>query len=96
MAVMVVVVFILLCIKPSHAPITIVLVKVHVEKLMAIVVLCESAQQVRALMMILHHHKTLSMISMMLSQCSILYASETSHVLSPVLFCESLFLILYI
>ena len=60
----------LMCIKPSHtclAPITVV--TVHVEKMMAIVPLCESAQQFRALMMILQYHKSLSMISMMLFQC---------------------------
>ena len=37
---------------------------VHVEKLMAIVLLCEGAQQFMALMMILQCHKTLNMISM--------------------------------
>ena len=56
-----------------------------------IVLLCESAQQFRALMMILQYHKTLSMISMMLSQCPILCASEISQVLSPVLFRQSLY-----
>ena len=57
-------------------------VKVHVEKVMAIVLLCESAQQFRGLMIILNH-KTLNKISMMLSQCPISCASQ---VLSPVLF----------
>ena len=35
------------------APITVVIVKVHVDAVMAIVLFCESAQQFRALMMIL-------------------------------------------
>ena len=49
----------------------------------ACLLLCETAQQLRALMM---NHETLSMISMMLSQCPISCVSETSQVLSPVLF----------
>ena len=58
----------------------------NVQKVMAIMLLCESAQHFRALMSIWHYHKTLSMISMMLSQSSISYAFETSQILSPVLF----------
>ena len=61
---------------------------------MAIVLLCESAQQFRALMMILQYHKTLSMISMMLSQCYNALShvvSETSSVLSPALFRQSIY-----
>ena len=57
---------------------------------MAIVLLCESSQQFRALMMISQYHKTLS-ISMMLSQCPISCVSEISQVLSPVLFRQSPF-----
>ena len=54
----------LVCIKSSHvylytcslALITVVIV--NVEKVMAIVLLCESTRQFRALMMILQYHKT--------------------------------------
>ena len=67
---------------PTHVhvapPITVVIV--HVEKMMAIVLLCESAQQSRALMMILKYHKKLSMISMMLSQCPIACVFETYYI----------------
>ena len=62
-----------------------VVVIVYVEKVMAIALLCESPQQFRVLMMILQYHKTLSMISMMLSN-ALSCVSETSQVLSPVLF----------
>ena len=49
------------------------------------------AQQYRALMMILQYHKTVSMISMMLSHCPISCAFETCQVLSPVLFQQPLY-----
>ena len=39
---------------------------VHVENVMGIVLLCESAPQIMALMMILQYHKTLSLISLVL------------------------------
>ena len=56
---------------------------VHVEKVMAIVLLCESAQQFRALMMILQYHKTLSM---MLSQCSVSCFRDIPGLVSCVFF----------
>ena len=85
---MVVVVFVLVCIKPLHTYMfstyySCYIVKGHVEKVMAIVLLCESAQQFRALMIILQYHEILSMISMMVSKCPISSASETSQDLSP-------------
>ena len=58
---------------------------------MAIVPLCESPQQFRALMMILQYHKTLSLISMVLSQCPILCASETSQSCLLCFFWQSLY-----
>ena len=65
----------------THMLITIVIV--HVEKVMALVLLCESAEQLKVLMMILQYHKTLTIISMMIFQCPISFVSETSQVLSP-------------
>ena len=56
--------------KPSHTSLAPVVI-VHIEKVMAIVQLCGSAQRFRALVMILHDYKALSMISIMLSQCPI-------------------------
>ena len=46
--------------KPLHTCLALTLIMVHVEKAMAIELVCESAQQFRALMMILQYHKTLS------------------------------------
>ena len=93
---MVVVVFVLVCRKPSHTCMfstyySCYIVKGHVEKVMAIVLLCESAQQFRALMIVLQYHEILSMISMMVSQCPISSASETSQDLPSVLFRQSLY-----
>ena len=61
---------------------------VHVEK--AIVLLCESTQEFRALMMISQYHKIMSITSMMLSQCPD-SCTETSQVLITVLFQQSLY-----
>ena len=63
---------------------------VHVTKVMAIARLCESAQQFRAWMMILQYHKSLSMISIFLSQC--LISCVSVWVLSPVLYRQSLYI----
>ena len=90
---MVVVVFVLVCKKPSHTYMfstyySCYIVKGHVEKVMAIVLLCESAQQFRALMIILQYHKILSMISV--ACCSSDFRSSilgelvySSHRLAP-------------
>ena len=51
------------------------------------VVLCESAQRYRALMVILHSHRTKNVIL----RC---YTSETYQILSPVLFQQSLYFLL--
>ena len=52
---------------------------------MTIVLLCESAQQFRALLMILQYHKTLSMIFDDAPN-ALFRVSETSQVLFPVRF----------
>ena len=60
MAVVIMVMVFLECKKPLHTCLALTLLMIHVEKVMVIVQMCESAQQFRALMMILQYHKTLS------------------------------------
>ena len=60
MSIIIMIVVFLECKKPLHTCLPLMLIMIHIEKVMAIVQMCESAQQIRALMMILQYHKTLS------------------------------------
>ena len=51
----------------SLVPITVVVV--HIEQVMGIVLLCESTQQFRDLMIILQYHKTLSIMMLPMPYC---------------------------
>ena len=66
-----------------------------VGKVMTIVLLCESVQQYRALLMILQYHKTLSVVAISIifydAPNALFCVFETSMVLSPVLFRQSLY-----
>ena len=55
------------------------------------VVLCESAQRYRALMVILQSHRTQNMILRCYPNVAVCYTSETYQILSPVLFQQSLY-----
>ena len=55
------------------------------------IVLCESAQRYRALMVILQSHRTQNMILRCYPNVAICYTSVTYQILSPVLFQQSLY-----